>query len=256
MERIRQAVIIVDTATEGLVEVAGLSLIKHALLTLGRAGLTRADVVCREGRDELAAALAADPAYHRHGVVVTVAAALPAVPGPVVVLTADHVFDAAVVKVTLAAAAAAAPGKVVRCVRGPDEPCALVVGGDELVAALREADLEVEAALVALAADGRVEDADLGDLLCVRADTAAGRAAAQAALLRSLTKPTDGWVARHLNRRVSKVVATRALLGTSVTPDQIETLVANALGFLGVALVARCTWWTLLAGAALVQLLQ
>jgi phosphatidylglycerophosphate synthase len=81
--------------------------------------------------------------------------------------------------------------------------------------------------------------------------TPAERDAAERLLLRTLFKPTDGFVSRGLNRPVSLRVS-RWLLGTSVTPNQM-TLFAAALGFAGIAAVLAFGPAGLLPGALLVQ---
>jgi phosphatidylglycerophosphate synthase len=83
------------------------------------------------------------------------------------------------------------------------------------------------------------------------AATPAERAAAERALFAKLRKPVDGFISRHLNRRMSLAV-TRALLPTGITPNQM-TVVASLLGVAGVILVFQATWATLAAGAVLVQ---
>lgn len=77
------------------------------------------------------------------------------------------------------------------------------------------------------------------------------RREAVAALFRSLFKPTDGMVSRHLNRRLSMTV-TRLLLSTSVTPNQM-TFVAALFGIAGVALAWPGGRWQLVFAALLVQ---
>jgi phosphatidylglycerophosphate synthase len=85
-----------------------------------------------------------------------------------------------------------------------------------------------------------------------RASNPAERRLAETALLRSLIKPTDGWVSVHINRRVSLAV-TRRIVGTGITPNTV-TLISNAIGFFGVWLVFRSDWLGLLLGAFLVQM--
>lgn len=248
MERSCLAVIVADHVTDALAAVAGVSVLKRAVLTLCRAKVARMRVIGGADHTALRAALAGDPEILRAGVVVDVGdvtALADAQPGEaVIVVGADHVFEERVIERLL-------EDDGVRVAVRAGGRCTLAAGGGELIEALRKAGGAVGPALDALAGRGRVQPVDVADLLCEPAGTPAARRTAERALLRSLIKPTDGWVARHLNRRISLVV-TRALLGTSITPNQM-TLVANALGFLGVVLVARATWWNLLAGAALVQ---
>lgn len=83
------------------------------------------------------------------------------------------------------------------------------------------------------------------------AATPAERAAAITALLATLVKPTDGFFSVHLNRKVSLAV-TRRIVDTGITPNTV-TLIANAIGFVGVGLCFQGTWLALLIGAVLVQ---
>jgi phosphatidylglycerophosphate synthase len=60
---------------------------------------------------------------------------------------------------------------------------------------------------------------------------AAGTKAAEAWLLQSLIKDTEGLMSRHVERRIS-LALTRRLVGTSITPNAM-TLVSLAVGLLG-----------------------
>jgi len=75
---------------------------------------------------------------------------------------------------------------------------------------------------------------------------------ARRALLRSLRKPIDGFVSRHLNRPVSLAISGR-LASSPVTPNQITAIVALvALSGAVLAALAR-PWWMLVLAAALFQ---
>jgi phosphatidylglycerophosphate synthase len=71
-------------------------------------------------------------------------------------------------------------------------------------------------------------------------------------LLRSLDKPTDGVVSRHLHRPLSRAV-TRRLLNSRVTPNTM-TLVAAAFGVAGVLIAWRGGYGSFLAGAILFEI--
>lgn len=270
MERIRQAVIMVagpggTPAELALEPVAGVGLLKRTILTLQRAGIARVHVVLGGEAAAVRAALAGDAAYDRAGVVVEVVeptgptasdgdlllAVRARVAAPFLLVAADHVHDVAALRLAIAADRGAAGVHV--CV-GPDQaPCGVHAIGAELLEHLAaHPGSALSAAIDALAARGRAATIAIGPAASLDARTPQARAAAQVQLLRSLTKPTDGFVARQLNRRVSRQV-TRLLLGTAVTPNQISVL-AGIIGFVGIALVARATWWSVLAGAFLVQL--
>ena len=75
--------------------------------------------------------------------------------------------------------------------------------------------------------------------------------AAVAMLLQSLYKPTDGLIARSIDRRLSLAI-TKRLLPTSITPNQM-TLLATFVGAIGVLIVSRGGYWNVLAGTALFE---
>lgn len=162
---------------------------------------------------------------------------------PVVVVTADPAVRQLVARVAPRA------GTDVLVVDGPPTD-----DGARASTALRvTADVvfDIGFARRALAAGGPLEAVDRSGVVFAPAGSAGERAAAERTLLRSLIKPSDGPVSRHFNRRLSLAV-TRLLLDTNVTPNQM-TVVANAVGALGVALVFLGTWGAVVAGAALVQ---
>jgi phosphatidylglycerophosphate synthase len=84
------------------------------------------------------------------------------------------------------------------------------------------------------------------------ASTPEARRGAERLLYRSLRKPVDGFIARNVNRHVSLAV-TRLIIGTGITPNMM-TVVANAVGALGVWFVAQATWTSIAIGAFLVQM--
>jgi phosphatidylglycerophosphate synthase len=79
----------------------------------------------------------------------------------------------------------------------------------------------------------------------------AGRRQARRLLLRSLDKPADGFVSRHLHRPISRLVTGR-LLSWPVTPNAM-TLVAALFGLAGVFVAARGGYLNLVAGAVLFE---
>ena len=70
-------------------------------------------------------------------------------------------------------------------------------------------------------------------------------------LLKTLLKPSDGLVSRHLNRHLS-LALTRRLVATLVTPNHM-TLVAFVIGLAGAAWVYRGGGLSLIGGALLFQ---
>jgi choline kinase/phosphatidylglycerophosphate synthase len=104
----------------------------------------------------------------------------------------------------------------------------------------------------ALAAGGRARVVDIGEAFWQDVDTPGARERADRELIRRLRKPVDGLVSRTINRRVSLAITAR-LIGTRITPNQM-TVVANAIGALGVYFVWCGSWGTLALGAFLVQM--
>jgi CDP-L-myo-inositol myo-inositolphosphotransferase len=103
-----------------------------------------------------------------------------------------------------------------------------------------------------LAAGGRARVVDVGAAFWQDVDTPGARERAERELIRRLRKPVDGLVSRTINRRVSLAITSR-LIRTNVTPNQM-TVVANAIGALGVYFVWRGSWAALALGAFLVQM--
>jgi len=226
----RPAVIHASSSERARWKVAGVPLIKRAIIVLSRAGLAKIVVIAEAA---LGAELEADPELGALSSTIVhvageLAAARPHVEGPFVLAGADSVFDVGLAKT--AAAAALGEAEVVGC------------------GVLRVASPAV--------LDGRSLDAatsiDLGEALSHDASTPEALKRAEDALFRSLGKRTDGPVSRLINRPISTFV-TRRLVGTDVTPNQM-TVVANVIGALGVVLVFQGTWATLAVGALLVQL--
>ncbi|CAN5188152.1 hypothetical protein BH09MYX1_BH09MYX1_25730 [soil metagenome] len=85
----------------------------------------------------------------------------------------------------------------------------------------------------------------------ITAKTSTDRRAAEKLLFRSLYKPTDGFVSRYLNRKLSLSV-TRLLLSTSVTPNQM-TFFAALFGIAGVITAWSADRWQLVLATLLVQ---
>jgi phosphatidylglycerophosphate synthase len=259
---IRDAVV-VATGEDALRRVAGLTMIKRTVLTLGRAGATQIRVVATPATaGAVAAALSADPDYSHHGIAIDVlpaAAAPTAAAGvvaaragrhePFVVATADTVFDLATARAATSADLASPAADAVVVV-----PDALVAAGPALLAALeRNSRADLPATLRELATAGRVRTTELPPAALVRrVDGADAARAAERALLQSLRKPADGPVSRRLNRHVS-IAITRYLLRAPITPNHV-TLACSLVGFVGMWLVLQATWAAIAAGGVLLQL--
>ncbi len=89
-------------------------------------------------------------------------------------------------------------------------------------------------------------------LLCHTVKNAASKKEVKKLLRKSLIKPTDGWVSRHLNRPVS-ISISRVLAHTSITPNQF-TLLTGLLGILTAWLLAKGPYWGFMLGAFLFHL--
>lgn len=232
---IRDAVLLASPSEIVLQRVAGVALVKRALIVLSRSGVTRAYVF---GDAAVRTYLATDQEIAALSLAVDVCDASDlervrsALAGAAILVRADHVFD---VNIAKAATTAGAP------------TCFVDAAGSEVgvqVVTPQSLDLawkrEASSATIPTESVWHV------------ADSAASRRAAEDTLFRSLRKRTDGPISRYLNRPMSLFV-TRRLVNTNVTPNQM-TIVANLIGALGVWFVFQGTWNTLAAGGLLVHL--
>ena len=104
-----------------------------------------------------------------------------------------------------------------------------------------------------LAEGGQVQAVDVTGEFWIDVDTPASLREARRRLLQSLRKkPADGYVAAHLNRRLSVPISAR-LARTRITPTQI-TVVSFLIALAGAAFFAVDRRWTAVFGALLVQL--
>jgi len=119
-------------------------------------------------------------------------------------------------------------------VAGSFPPLALVHGGSrpELARSLLEK-APIETLERELSNDPDLEVRPLGEPSLIRAERRQDRDAAEGKLLQGLIKPTESWLSRNFERKVSLGI-TRRLLGTGITPNQIS-LFSLSLG-LGSAL--------------------
>ena len=88
-------------------------------------------------------------------------------------------------------------------------------------AAAERGDTTLSGGIQILAEEGRVRTIDIEDAFWVDVDDARAVKRAEKLLLDGLPKSTDGPVARHLNRPLSKRL-TRQLVRSSITPNQIS----------------------------------
>ena len=104
-----------------------------------------------------------------------------------------------------------------------------------------------------LADDGQMQAIDVTGESWIDVDTPEALREARRRLLQSLGKPgADGYVAAHLNRRLSVPISAR-LARTRITPTQI-TVISFLTALVGAACFAVGRHWTAVIGALLVQL--
>lgn len=143
--------------------------------------------------------------------------------------------------------------RLARTAIGPDEIVAVGSGNGTIYLCGRR---RTAVSVAALAANARL-DADRGLPIAAGEfvslpETAADCRTATRQLFRSLDKPTDGLVARHLDRHVSKAV-TRMLLPSGITPN-MTTLVSAMFGAAGVFAAFEGGYRNLLIGAILFEI--
>jgi phosphatidylglycerophosphate synthase len=88
-------------------------------------------------------------------------------------------------------------------------------------------------------------------LVCVPIVSEANRAAVERGLFKGIESASDGWVDRHLNRKLSPWLS-RWFLRLPLTPNHV-TLIALAIGLLAALSVARGSWLSGVVGALLLQ---
>ena len=101
------------------------------------------------------------------------------------------------------------------------------------------------------AADNRVETVDIPRSTWMDIDTSDDLERAEAVLLDSLTKPTDGVVSRHINRRISRKISS-LLSKTEISPNQIS-FTAFLLGLFSGLLFSQGTSLSSILGGVLAQ---
>lgn len=114
----------------------------------------------------------------------------------------------------------------------------------------RDGDTRLSAWMQTLADERRLLACDVGEAYWQDVDTPADLAQARAGLLAGLAgKPTDGPVARYLNRPCSRWLTAR-LAGTRITPNLVSWLVL-LITLLAAALIATASAWPVLLFAGL-----
>jgi len=222
------------SAMPATARVAGLTLMRRAILTCWRAGAERVYVVAANG--ESAAAWAASEGHLPVPVTVCPPGAPPAWQDAAVVLAtaAQYVLREGAWGRLLAAAEGRAPVWVHAEVGGLMGPCVATPGP-----------------LWPPDPDRASRGVELGDA-CVRITTEAERCAVDASHYEGLTSITDGWVDRVFNRHISGWF-TRRVIDLPITPNQV-TWFHFSLGLLAAWLFWQGSYPQGVLGAVLLQL--
>jgi len=114
-------------------------------------------------------------------------------------------------------------------------------------------DCSLSEGIRALAKVGRMAIFDIGKNYWQDVDTPAGRKQAEAVLLRSCRKDTDGFVSRHFNRYISLAIS-KHVLKTSLTPNQMTVLFFLTTGIPAAWLAMKGDYWTFFWATVLFQL--
>jgi len=119
-------------------------------------------------------------------------------------------------------------------------------------AAEERGDTTLSGGIRILAEQGKVRTLDIGNAFWIDVDDSRAVRCAERLLLDRLPKSTDGPVARHLNRPLSKRIS-RHLVRSSITPNQIS-LLCFGISALAAGLFAMGGYLLLALGAVLAQL--
>jgi len=145
-----------------------------------------------------------------------------------------------------ALAGAEAPPGVALAADAPGPPAALRLPADD--AAPAGAD-ELAALAERLRREGRLRLVDTGGARCQRVRSADEARRAEQELLAALVRPTDGFFARHFDRRISTRISL-PLVRRGVRPNTI-TVVATLVGLAGAWLIVSNAWPVQVLGALL-----
>jgi len=122
---------------------------------------------------------------------------------------------------------------------------------DSLSGAIADGDDSLSGGIRSLAAEGRMRAHDIDDLFWEDVDTPESLVHAERALIRSLGKPTDGFVSRHFNRKISTRISA-LLVKTPLTPNQLS-ISTMFLCFIAAWFVAQPTYMGLAIAGILFQ---
>ncbi len=221
----------IEACDPAMARVGGLTVIERLLLGLAQAGVRRATIVVGPSDRALRGAIASNPRFSRAGLAVSLVESgdgAPAGDGPFLLARRDRIYSSQL----LTAAVAAEPGRSSCHDFGASGLSAVHPDGSGDLAALTHRAAAVPS-----------------DAWWHEVGTPAQRKAAEARLIASLRKPSDGPIARTIIRPISLRI-TRVLMNTALTPNQI-TLANAFVGFIGIGFLLQATWWGLAIGAAL-----
>ncbi|MDA0748760.1 MAG: NTP transferase domain-containing protein [bacterium] len=122
---------------------------------------------------------------------------------------------------------------------------------DGLDRAVASGDESLSGGVRALAAEGNMRAVDIGDLFWLDVDTPGSLKYAEDTLFKMLGKPTDGFISKNFNRKISTRIS-RLLVHTPVTPNQIS-IVTMLITFLSAWWIATGDYFLLAMGGLLFQ---
>ncbi len=122
---------------------------------------------------------------------------------------------------------------------------------DAIEESLAEGEGSLSSAMERLAERGKLKAYDLEGRFWIDIDTEEAFSKAEEILCKELTKPTDGFISRHVNRPLSRRIS-KLLVNTGLTPDAIS-FSTFLLSLAGALLLSLGDFRALLAGGLLVQ---
>ena len=139
-----------------------------------------------------------------------------------------------------------APAGLALAADAPGPPAALRVPEGTATPAVAD---ELAALAERLRREGRLRMVDTRGARCQRVRSADEARRAEREMLAALVRPTDGFFARHFDRRISKRISL-PLVRRGVRPNTV-TVVATLVGLAGASLMASTAWLAQVLGALL-----
>ncbi len=166
---------------------------------------------------------------------------------PTLFIAADALVEPDAIAALLAAAAR--KGAAIAAGDDPERPAVIAMSVREARARRLTATDQLAGCAAALRRDGGVQIVDVGEALCLRVDQPATAARVTRILLARLIRPTDGFLARHFDRYVSRRLSVH-LVARGVSPN-VVTVGATLVGLAGAGLLADAHRLGRVLGAAL-----